>query len=184
MARPVVSPQLAAFPPELVRAVVLHAARDADQVALFLNTLITLVVRPAGDGTSPAPLPPPAPLPLPGWFLLELAAALQLWIWEHSGIRLHLDAGLPPAGDALRAVFCRLTAAPGEEATGEGTPLSRAVLARLAEHCGWSGQEDLGADLLLGEADEDALVDALADLIWTHRASLRRARCDRGGGAS
>jgi hypothetical protein len=30
----------------------------------------------------------------------------------------------------------------------------------------------LGADLTLGAADEDQLVDALADLLWAHRHAL------------
>jgi hypothetical protein len=159
----------------LVRAVALNAARDADRVALFLDAL---GARPAGDGTSRPPLR------LPSWFLLELGAALRLWIWEHSGIRLHLGAGLPPAGEALRAVFRRLTAAAGDGATGEGTPLSRAVMGLFVEHFAWSGQQDLGAELLLGEADEDDLVGALADLIWAHCTTLRHRRRDTGRSTS
>jgi hypothetical protein len=171
MARPTASPPLAAVPPELARALALNAARDADRVALFLDTL---VARAAADGTSRAPLR------LPGWFLLELGAALRLWIWEHSGISTHRDAGLPHAGEALRAVFHRLRVAAGKEAADADTPLSRAVMALFVEHFAWSGQQDLDADFLLGEADEDDLVDTLADLLWTHRKALRRGRPDPG----
>jgi hypothetical protein len=166
---------LAELPPELIQAVAREAARDADHVAAFLDQL---GLRPTGDRASP---PPPR---LPAWFLLEVAAGLRLWQWEHNGLRLHLEGGLPPAREALHGVFRRLAAAAGDPASGGDTPLSARVLGLFAERLAWSGRSDLDGDLLLGDADEDELVGALEDLIWTHRAALRRARCDRGGGAS
>jgi len=160
MAHSVVSPSRDAFPPELVRAVAHDAACDADLVVVFLDAL----------GLSPAG-PDQPPRRLPAWFLLELGAALRLWLWECHGMRLHREAGLPPAEEALRGVFGRLTAPAADQPAG-GTPLSRRVLALFVEHFAWSGRADLDADLVLGEVDEDALVEVLANLVWAHRAAV------------
>jgi hypothetical protein len=39
-------------------------------------------------------------------------------------------------------------------------------------HLAWSAQRDLGAEVVLSDADEDTLVETLANLIWTHRATF------------
>src|SRR4051794_29218512 len=88
MAQPPLPPSLAAFPPDLIQAVAGDAARDADRVGSFLVAV----------GLAP-------PLRLPADFLLGLGAALRMLMWEHRGIHLHRDAGLPPARQALREVF-------------------------------------------------------------------------------
>jgi hypothetical protein len=164
MAIPVVSDLSPEPPPELIKAIAHRAGDDADAAGALLNKL---GIRPIVEGESRGPVR------LPAWFLLELAAAMRLWIWEHHGIRLHLEAGLPPAAEAFRAVFRRLRE-PNNDATGMLAPLSASVLNLFIQHFAWSGLQDLGADLVLSEADDDELVDILANLIWSHRDTLHR----------
>ena len=144
--------QLPDFPPDLIQAVARDAARDADRVGLFLGAL----------GLAP-------PLPLPAAFLLGLGAALRLLLWEQDGIDAHRRAGLPPARQALRDVF-RAAAGQADPGTAEqAKALPGRVLALFIEHFAWAGRAELGADLTLGPADEDALLEGLADFLWAHR---------------
>ena len=149
------------FPPGLLQAVKHAAADDADRVAQFLDAL---GLRPNGQGAARAPLR------LPTFFLVGLAAALRLGEWEQRGLRAHLDAGLPSAAEATGEVF-RAVEAPEPLAAKEqaATQLARRVLGVLAQRLAWGGRPLLGADLELGEADEDALVDALSKFLWLNR---------------
>ena len=143
------------FPLDLVTAVAGDADRDADRVALFLQAL----------GLKPSPA---RPLALPAAFLLELGAALRLLEWERRGLSAHTDAGLPPSGQALREALRHLDI-PELAARTLGDTLTYRVMVLFAERFAWAGREELDADVALGEADEDALLDALADFLWDHR---------------
>ena len=149
------------FPPGLLQAVKHAAADDADRVAQFLDAL---GLRPTGPGAARAPLR------LPTFFLVGLGAVTRLREWEQRGLRAHCDAGLPPADEALREVF-RAVEAPEPLAAKEqaATRLACRVLAVFVERMAWDGRPLLGADLELGEADEDALVDALSKFLWLNR---------------
>jgi hypothetical protein len=150
-------PHIPELPDALVAAVAEDAARDADRVGLFLQA--------RGLAGSPQ-----RPARLPAAFLLELAAALRLLAWEQAGLRAHLDAaGLPPAAQALRDLFLAATGRlPGPPASPAGT-LAYRVTALFAERFAWDARGELGAEVALGEADEDALLEALADFLWQHR---------------
>jgi hypothetical protein len=139
------------FPDELVAAVAEGAARDADHVVQFLRAL--------GLEASPT-----KPMHLPAAFLLELGAALRLFRWEYCGLHTHLDAGLPPSSQAIRDAFRHLDGSGPLEMT-----LAYRVLVLFAERFAWSAREELDAQVALGEADEDALLEALADFLWEHR---------------
>jgi hypothetical protein len=130
-------------------------------VALVLDAL---GLRPTGDGAARVVLR------LPTFFLLGLGAALRLLVWEQDGLHAHRDAGLPSAYEAIREAFQAVTAPePLEEKERAATQLARRVLAVVVERLAWNGRSLLGADLELGEADEDVLVDALARFLWPHR---------------
>jgi hypothetical protein len=161
MATTLPPPPFDQFPHDLLQAVAEDAADDADRVGQFLDAL---GLRPNGQGAARAPLR------LPTFFLVGLAAALRLGEWEQRGLRAHLDAGLPSAAEATGEVF-RAVEAPEPLAAKEqaATRLACRVLAVFVERMAWDGRPLLGADLELGEADEDALVDALADFLWAHR---------------
>ena len=143
------------FPPALVTAVAEEAALDAGRVDLFLRTL--------GLEASPT-----RPIQLPATFLLELGAALRLLCWEDRGLSAHLDAGLPPSSRALREIFLTL-ADPEVTSRPLKETLAYRVFVLFAEHFAWSGTEELDAQVALGEADEDSLLEALADFLWEHR---------------
>lgn len=144
-----------AIPPDLVTAVEEDAARDAGRVALFLRTL--------GLKVSPA-----RPIALPDAFLIELGAALRLLEWERRGLSAHLDAGLPPSGRAIRDAFRHL-AAPGIALGPLSDTLTYRVMVLFAERFAWAGREELDAEVALGAADEEALLEDLADFLWNHR---------------
>jgi hypothetical protein len=159
----VISPlSLSAFHPDLIRAVVQDAERDADLVGAFL------------DETGLAPSgrrPQDAPLALPAEFLLGLGAALRLSLWEQQGVRVHLDHGLPPARQALIDVLHTATGQAEAEAAERARSLAGRVLALAAEHLAWNGRVELGADVVLGAADQGLLLEALADYLWAHRSA-------------
>lgn len=147
-----------AIPPELLADVAERADADADRVVLFLQAL----------GLAPAPGQTRA---LPAAFLLDLGAALRLLAWEAAGLDVHRQAGLPAALDAIRRAFAE---APGyllrdPTAPAPYPPLFRAVLRLTADRLAWAGRRDLGADVVLGDPDEDALIEALAAFLWAHR---------------
>jgi hypothetical protein len=155
---PIARPQ---FPPDLIEAVAQDAAADAERVAAFLGAL---GLRPSGEGAARVPLR------LPAYFLVGLAAALRLLAWERSGLQVHRDAGLPPAHEALRGVFGAVAApAPLAEKEQAARRLLGRVLGVFIARLAWTGRALLGADLELGEADEDALVDGLAQFLWANR---------------
>ena len=107
-------------------------------------------------------------------FLLELAAVLRLDLWERSGVRDRLDPGLPPAEQALADLF-----APGGHGglpIGAPVTLAMSVFRASLRHLAWGGREELGADVVLDEPDDEVLLEALADLLWEHR------HLGRGGG--
>jgi hypothetical protein len=154
-------------PPELVHSLTADASEDADNVGLFLGYL----------GLAPSdPNGPDPPICFPAWFLVELAAALRIWLWEASGLRIHLDAGLAPARESLLSVFCRAKEVANGHASSNATPLMNNVIELSINRLAWSARRDLGAEVVLGEADEDTIVETLANLIWKHRVELSGIR--------
>ena len=152
---------LSAFHPDLIRAVKEDAERDADLVGAFL----------AVTGLAPSGRRPQgAPLVVPGDCLLRLGAALRLSLWEQLGIRAHLDHGLPPARQALIDVLRTATGQAEAEAAERARSLAGRVLALSVEHFAWSGRVELGADIVLGEADQEQLLEVLAAYLWRHRS--------------
>jgi hypothetical protein len=149
------------LPPDLIRAVAQEGARDAVRVAHFLDALAQT---PAGQSLGQRPVR------LPADFLLGLGAALRLLLWERNGIRVHLDAGLPPARDALRDVFRSVI---DPEVAARTATLPSRVSALFVDRFAWTGRLELEADVTLGEAQEEALLDALAEFLWVHRPGQR-----------
>ena len=85
---------------------------------------------------------------------------------------VHVDAGLPTAGQALNHVINTLIAAVKNRAslkTAGG--LGRAVFDLTVTRFAWTARSELGADIVLDVEDEGSLVEALAQFLWTHRES-------------
>jgi hypothetical protein len=148
-----------ALPPELVEATAREAARDADRVGRLLHEL----------GFVPSP---GRPVRLPAAFLLGLGAASRLLDWELGGLRVHRDAGLPPAEQALIDAFRGLVGSAGADGAA-ARDLARRVVALFAARLAWHGRPALGADVALDDLDEDAMLDALAAFLWARRHAGR-----------
>jgi hypothetical protein len=154
-------PLPAGIPDPLFQAAAHEAALDADRVALFLEGI---GFRPAhGDGEV-------VPVRLPGGLLLGLGAALRLLLWESGGARAHLPVDLPSSEEVIRDLFvAAFDRDQPERLDALAHELTRRVLRVWVDHFAWDGRQAWDADLVLGEADEDALVEALAEFLWQHR---------------
>ena len=106
---------------------------------------------------------------LPAAFLMELGAIGQIRLWELEGLRDFLPSDLPTYGEAVAELSRRALTAPQEFQTLAGARLSPRVMQVWLESFSWAAPSLLQADVVLGEVDEDALVDAVAHLLWTHR---------------
>jgi len=157
MATPHAPLTFADVPAELIAVIARDAARDAVHVSQFLDALSAF---PGGSWLAAKPVV------LPADFLLALGAALRLWLWEQRQITTHREAGLPAARDALADVFRAVT---DPEAAARIQDLPSRVLALSVERFAWNAGPELGVEVSLGEAEEDALLEALADFLWAHR---------------
>jgi hypothetical protein len=148
------------LPAELLAAITREAIQDADDVAALLAALG--FQRPS----------PETPLPLPAPLLLGLGAAVRSLRWEAQGVRLHIERGMPTGDAAVREVFRRAAADGGSGSDGRfERELCRDVLRLAASHFAWEGPEALGTDVVLGEVEDERLLDAVARMIWAQRHS-------------
>jgi hypothetical protein len=152
---------LTSYPRELIDAVVVQAKRQADLAADFLHA--------AGFQATPE-----NPVRLSAGFLQEIGAAMLLLQWEARGLQIHIEAGLPPAKEVIINAFLS-TAEHGSIPTGDELP--RRVLSLFIERIAWHSWRDWGADLALGDLDEETALDALAELLW----NSRHLECDEKG---
>jgi hypothetical protein len=79
---------------------------------------------------------------------------------------------LPTHADALQDLADRAFRAAGGEQLfdfPEGAVLLRKVIKVWVENFSWQGQDLLGAEVLVGRLDDDALVDQLAIFLFEHR---------------
>jgi hypothetical protein len=145
------SSKVAELPADLVSAVEADVLCDAQTVITFLNLI--------GINATPQ-----NPFPLPRNFLLYLGVAMRLTRWECAGFTLHRDAGLPSATQVLQDAFRSL-----QDPDADPTELSNAVRRFGAERFVWCSRSELGVDMTLSEAQEEELLEALADFLWSHR---------------
>jgi hypothetical protein len=145
------------LPDAMVLAIARHAEREADLTAAFL--------RATGLYESEPPK-------LPAAFLLELAAVLELGLWERRDLRRHLDVDLPTNRQAADQLAARCAKGPKEFDGPNAAPLSRQVLRVWVERFAWDGRELLAAEVVLGDVNEDDFIDLLAGFVWEHRREL------------
>ena len=135
-----------------------HALDDADVVGTFLRD--DCGVR----GT------PDRPVRIPLTILLDLAAALRLHAWEQAGIDPCQFPGLPDFAGGLHDVVRRVGLEPGDCGPGlRPGELAVRVLNARTDYFAWCGRAELGADVALGPADEETVLEALADFLWQNR---------------
>ena len=118
----------------LDRAIVRHAERQADLTAFVLRA--TGLFESLSDAQ------------LPEAFLLELAAVIELQVWEQQGLRGHLDSSLPTPQEAAFQLSRRAMKGAAEFAGPDAAPLSRDLLRDWIDHFAWDGREQFNADLL------------------------------------
>jgi hypothetical protein len=141
-----------------VAAVTAQATEDARHVALFLKSFENHV------GIHRAP---DEPLRLPLEFLVRLAAALRIFVWEVQGLTPHLDANLPDSDTAFHDAFF-----PDKNADVPFDNLMVQIMGVLRDQFAWRAGPDMGADVVLGRIDDaavDAALDSLANLLWSQR---------------
>jgi hypothetical protein len=109
---------------------------------------------------------------LPLRYFVELAAALQLHIWEGAGLRDSLPADLPSFEEAAADLQHRARTAPQDFNGAKGLQLAPRVLLAWVNQFAWAAPNFLQTDVVLGQADEDALVEATAQLFWRNRRGL------------
>ena len=145
------------IPPLLARAILVHAQRQADLTAWFLEA--------RGYGKEKAAKVPRAAL-------LELGAVLELGLWELQGLRPHLDVDLPTFGQAAKDLAERAFHGLAEFEGPDAAPLATRVLQVWIQQFAWDALVMLQADILVSDIDEDACVDLLAEFLWRHRGEL------------
>jgi hypothetical protein len=151
-------PTLRHLPPDMVRSVQAYALDDADLVGTFLRDVCGL------------PATPDHPVRLPADFLTELAAALRLFTWESAGFDLGQVAAVPEPRTALLDLFRRAMATDdGSPANWSRDELSARVIAAYAERFAWPARSELGAEVVLGPADQENVLEAVADFLWQIR---------------
>jgi hypothetical protein len=145
------TPPTRAFPPDMVHAVTIADAREADAVGQFLHDLGLV-------GT------PQQPLKLPARFLLHLAAALRLSAWETQGFFIHHDAGLPAADQAICDALYAFA-----DAKANPDQLCIAVMRLSVERFAWNDLRHWKADIALDDLSDDQALDVLAQFLWANR---------------
>lgn len=160
----VLSPDTAPYD-AMVRAVIVHAERQADLTAAYLDVIGPLKSKPAR---------------FPAAFLLELAAVLELGLWERRDLRRHLNIELPTYREAMDRLVTRCRKGCAEFDGPNATSLSRQVMQAWIEHFAWDGPGLLNADVVLGEADDNEFIDLLAEFVWTNRSELSALLCGDG----
>ena len=144
-------------PDALVQAVTRHAERQADLTGTYLRA---------------SGLCPEGEVRLPAAALLELAAVLELGVWEMRGLRAHLGVDLPSYRQAAAQFAARCMKGPEEFEGEDAAPLSLQVLRVWTERFAWEGPDTLGADIILGDVDEDEFAEVLADFLWQPRHEM------------
>lgn len=158
--------ELAAWPPELLNAVRRNAEFQADLTAACLDVLDQRI-RDAGyaEGCKR----------LPRAFLLEFAAVAQLKHWELQGLGELLPSDVPSAAEASRDLYHRTTTDPDQFWHDDKTPLSRQVMQIWIEYFHWLEPGLVEAEIIVGHADEDLLIETLAQLLWQNRHAVAPA---------
>lgn len=123
----------------------------------------------------PHPRPGEAVLRIPASFLGGLAFVHRAHRWEAGGFFEHRALGLPTAADLLGELM-RLAAGPSWDGLDRFFRSLIPGFVAVAHRFAAQGHRLLGAEVALGEPDEDALVEALAQLCWANRE--RRADDD------
>jgi len=147
----------------ILAAFIRLAHDDAERVAEFLRRwLQPLRIRPASTC-------------FPMGFLLELAAILRIAAWQRAGLARDLNEAFPPARELLEDLIRRFTAEPMSfdfKMPVVPPRLCSQVVSTWFARCAWNSPSEMGADVWVGEIDDDLLFDVLADFLFEMRNVL------------
>lgn len=146
--------------PPTIQAVALNAERQAILVAAYLKQIDSLLKR---DGL------PSVATGFPAGYLLELGAVLMLGHWDRKGLLAFLPSDLPAFADAVAELKRRAVIGNFKLLDCIASQLVRQVRQTWLERFAWEAPNLLQADVVLGDVDEDVLVEAVAQLIWVNR---------------
>ena len=151
---------LAGFHPDRIAAVQFFAERRACLTVACL-AIMDMEARRRGDDL--------VGQGLPVGYLLELVAVVQLRVWEMNGLQPSLPKDLPTAHAAAADLCSRIKNNPLQFGTFASATLSEQIRQLWLERFSWSAPAILGVDVMVGEINEDALVKAVAQILWNHR---------------
>ena len=106
--------------------------------------------------------------------LLELGFVLQLAYWELHGFRQHLPDEVPLVREAATSFAKRAAERAGGGEFRRSEELSNQVFDIWWRRFAWDGREILQADVVLGDIDEDQLIDVMAKFLWDHRHDIQQ----------
>jgi hypothetical protein len=148
--------------PDRAAALCSEAERVACRAALFLDEIFKQL----------NPTVPAAQRIFPRSFLLNLCTGVWLLYWEDHGISIHVEAGLPPAMQVLSETFAGFRPNDDADRWSRAVQLAYNVTWLFAEHIAWHGHAEVGGEFVVGEVNEDVLLESLAQLLWHHRHAL------------
>lgn len=137
----------------------LYGERQADFVMALLNALLN-TAKQRGDTIQFADIPPA--------LLLELAALMQLKVWEMVGIAPE-SLGLPSSQEAALELCRRIQRDKSQIQMLEAAELEARVAEVWFQRFAWHASVQLDADVVGGDLDVDVAVEAMAQLLWTYR---------------
>ncbi len=146
------------IPDAMLQSVIWHAERQAILTGEYLNA--------CGVGPGTLDIPPNA--------LLEMAAVLELGLWEILGLRDHLDVDLPTYREAQDEFAARCVKGPQEFEGDQGRRLSLQVLHVWIQNFAWDGPQMLGAEAVVNDFEDDEFIDLLAEFCWQHRHEISK----------
>lgn len=149
------------LPQELVEFIVGFAERNAVAVAAFLDLNECCPVQ--SDGVR---------LRFSREFLLELAAVIQLGVWERDGFAAHIEDGLPSYVEAAEELLNRSTREESAVAECQARSLSSRVVEVCWRRFSWEAESILGRPVAVGATGDDELAMALATFLWNNRQRL------------
>ena len=145
------------LPEPFVRAIVQHAERLACLTAACLKSIEFFQTK---------------PIRLSEAFLLELAAMIELVFWERWDLCRQLPVDLPTSREAADQLMDRCKKGATAFEDPNDTPLHHRMLRVWREHFAWDAWQHLETEILIGEVDEDEIVDVMANFLWENRHEL------------
>ena len=153
---------IARLHPDVLAAVVIFSERHADYAAALLDAL-------AAEASRRGEVFDVQGLPI--GFLLELGAIMQLHVWSITGVLPLLPVELPPVDVASNELNARVQTDSGQFEKVESATLSNRLLRVWLEHFSWTAPAILGVDVVLGNVDEEILIETVAQLLWNNRCA-------------